>query len=82
MKIISDNTRIIKAQYILEQANGDKNKMIKAMQRVSEMIASICLGRNFNQSIEDYISSKPELQEFKNWSEKVVISSNYQLVNY
>lgn len=82
MKINSDNKRIIKAQYILEQANGDKNKMLKATQRISGMLASICLGRDFNQSIEDYLSSNSELKEFKIWSEKVVISNNYHLVNY
>lgn len=82
MKRVSNNPRIIKAQYILECANGDKVKMGKAFLRVREMLASTVLGRGFNEDIEDYVRSNSGVSEFSEWSNGVVISNDYCLVDY
>jgi hypothetical protein len=82
IKFQSTNPRIVKGQYLLSTANGDKLKIEKALQKISEMAASISLGRGFNQSVEEYIQSNPHLLEFKNWKDSIEIDNNYNLIKF
>lgn len=41
-----------------------------AMERARNIYISLTLGRGFNQSVDDYFASKPELAEFVAWFER------------
>lgn len=39
----------------------------RVYERISQTIASMIIGRGANQSLDDYLSAKPELKEYYEW---------------
>jgi len=81
-KIKSTNCWVLKAQSLLEKANGDKKQMEKAFTYIRDMLASSSLGKDFGETMQDYYDRTPFKKEFKEWSQQVWISKDYKLVKY
>ena len=67
---------------LLKNAEGDKNAMQKAFERISQYLASSILGRDFNESTESYFNRKTTIKMIHDWAAKVTISNDYKIINY
>ena len=82
MKLKSLNKRILQGQYLLEQSDKNEFKMKKTLKRISEMNVSMFLARDFNETIDNFLNRKPELNEFNEWSKTICLTNNYELIIY
>lgn len=67
---------------LFKNAEGDKNAMQKAFERISQYLASSILGRDFNESTESYFNRKPAIKMIHDWAASVTISNDYKIINY
>lgn len=63
---MNDNHYISMFEPIISNCKN-KHDYQSAYTRISSCIAGIILGRGFNQSLEDYLSSNPVKHAFYNW---------------
>jgi hypothetical protein len=73
-------------QWIKENYNDNfyinrAEEWLKAGQidRISNNIAGLILGRNFNESFEDYCKRKPSIGEFINWWDEKIKARCHQI---
>ncbi|HXH19543.1 MAG TPA: hypothetical protein VNJ07_10720 [Chitinophagales bacterium] len=76
------NQAVRKFQSALQRANGNEEKMKEVFKSITDYLAYSISKKKPQQKLEDYLSDYPEVREVHEWSDTVLVNSEYELVNY
>ena len=66
----------------LLKANGNEVKMKKAFRSITGYLDSSVSEKQDGQSVKDFLEANPGIKEIHEWSETVLVTNDYELVNY